>query len=63
MGIKILLGNSAPNARKFLFEDCELEVSLAEGIGQGLISINNEMASPFKAPLIEIDLIKLINNE
>lgn len=63
MGIKILLGNSAPSARKFLFEDCELEVPLAEGIGQGLISINNEMVSPFKAPLIEIDLIKLINNE
>ena len=61
LGIKILLGNSTPSARKFLFEDCIIEVPLGNAVGQGLISINDGPVSPFKAPLIQTDLIEAIN--
>lgn len=63
MGIKILLGNSTPSARKFLFENCDVKVPLNSEVGQGLISINDGIVSPFKAPFIEIDLIQAINQK
>lgn len=60
MGIKILLGNSTSEERKFLFSECQLDNPI-ENVGQGLISINNSPVKLFYAPWIETEELNLID--
>lgn len=60
MGIKILLGNSTSEERKFLFSECQLDNPI-ENVGQGLISINNSSVKLFHAPWIETEELNLID--
>lgn len=60
MGIKILLGNSTNDERKFLFSECQLDIPI-ENVGQGLISINNSPVKLFYAPWIETKELNLID--
>lgn len=60
MGIKILLGNSTNEERKFLFSECKINVPI-ESVGQGLISVNSLPVEFFNAPWIEFDLVGYLN--
>ena len=59
MGIKILLGNSTNEERKFLFTECQVD-TLIKNVGQGLISINNSPVEIFNSPWIKHKKCNLI---